>query len=295
MKIGGTHRSSYHNHGPMGPFVGNGDMICYGKRYKDLQHLGDNPDRLRNHFLKTGSLEGRDPYCAHQDSTPAMKDPVHVRIVMRTYHMQLLNVVGSLSSIVVAAEGRESWLNVSIVVLNTGDGEEYHDRLLGMVEQVASTLRGASSRKIEIETRPWVQDIDQTYGYMASDLELERIKSSTEQRPDYLLFCNGDTYYAEETFDSVRFYLEARVGMVGMNWVPTMRHVGSEGTRSSVKQCRFAHGGVDLNGVFLNLEAIVHVDASFSSVHTPCARKSVEAAKRGCQSSDPRPYFVADW
>ena len=38
----------------------------------------------------------------------------------------------------------------------------------------------------------------------------------TFNRPDYVIFCNGDTYYAEEMFDSARYYLESGIGMVGM-------------------------------------------------------------------------------
>eukprot|EP00518_Triparma_eleuthera_P021096 CAMPEP_0197565888 /NCGR_PEP_ID=MMETSP1320-20131121/32954_1 /TAXON_ID=91990 /ORGANISM="Bolidomonas sp., Strain RCC2347" /LENGTH=216 /DNA_ID=CAMNT_0043127915 /DNA_START=137 /DNA_END=783 /DNA_ORIENTATION=- len=215
---------------------------------------------------------------------------------MRTYDKQLLNIIGSLSSIVAAAEDRADWLDLSIVVLNTGEESETHDELAVLVKQVTATLHGASNRRIKIELRPWVLDLDRTYGYKASDLELQVTKEAHAQhRPDYVLFCNGDTYYAEETFDSARYYLEAGIDMVGMNWLPTHRHADYEIHGGATKRCSFIHGGVDLNGVFLSLEAIQRADASFSALHTPCAKPGDSMTKAGCRAVDTRPYFAADW
>ena len=271
------------------------DIKCYGHRYKDLANMQDDEIKLQKHFGEVGFSEGRDPYCPSKESVFVGRRRVHLKVVMRTYHKQMLNIIGSLSSIIVAAENREDWLNVSIVVLNTGNDKASHDELAALVKQVTATLHGASSRRISIEIRPWIFDADQTYGYMASDLELDIIKKESVHRPDYVLFCNGDTYYAEETFDSARFYLEVGVDMIGMNWLPTSRHIGSESQRRTIKQCSFSHGSVDLNGVFLNVEAIIHADASFSSLHSPCAQAEDSIAMAGCRAIDTRPYFVADW
>ena len=79
-----------------------------------------------------------------------------------------------------------------------------------------------------------------------------------------------------------------------MNWLPTTRHIGSESLRRAIKQCSFTHCGVDLNGVFLNVEAIIHADTSFSSLHTPCAQAGDSIAKAGCRAIDIRLYFVAN-
>ena len=45
---------------------------------------------------------------------------VKVTVVMRTYDRQMVEIVGSLSSLCAAAQGREGWLKLSVVVLNTG-------------------------------------------------------------------------------------------------------------------------------------------------------------------------------
>ena len=142
--------------------------------------------------------------------------------------------------------------------------------------------------------------------------------SSDFIRPDYVLFCNGDTYYAEDTFDSARYYLESGVGMVGMNFLPTGRHIATEKVRAreacqivqtwhvtaiytsfpsssqfrrTTRQCNFLHGGVDLNGVFININSIMRVNASFAALHTPCEVRY----ERRCTAQDLRPYFCADW
>ena len=105
----------------------------------------------------------------------------------------MLNIIGSLSSIIVAAEDRADWLDVSIVVLTTGKDKDTHDELAALVKQATVTLHGASNRRISVEIRPWISDVDQTYGYMASDLELDIVKKESVHRPDYVLFFNGDT------------------------------------------------------------------------------------------------------
>lgn len=70
--------------------------------------------------------------------------------------------------------------------------------------------------------RPTLNEGTHTYGYVSSDSELARVYTLTH-RPDYILFVNGDTFYANEMFEKAKPLLLFGMDLVGMNWQPTVR------------------------------------------------------------------------
>lgn len=230
----------------------------------------------------------------------AARRPVHLHIVFRTYEKQAVQLGASVFSILAAAEGL-NWLQLSIAVLSTGSSE----RGAALVTQAVSLLRQSllhwpNAPRARIELVPWSPDASKHWGYTASDAELERVLNNSTL-PDYLLFCNGDTLYANEVFHEARFEMWGATDVIGMNWMPTVRHMGESlshiSEQSPQKFCSFRHGGVDLNGLLFRTEVLRRTGAAFHKLHTPCAGllPGGRGMPNGCGAIDPRPYWVADW
>lgn len=276
------------------------ELLCYGERYSyELSDFVDNVKKLRDHFLHVGIYEGRNPSCS-QEAQKALASQrlqtTHVHIVIRTYDKQVVNIVSCLGSMFAAAQGRFHWLRLSISILNTGNSGSTHYLLVETVEGAANILNKYLETKIHVETRPWVREDSSTYGYVASDMELYRLQTLDQnERPDFVIFCNGDTVYTEDFFDSAQWYIEKKIGMIGLNFLPSDRHRGLDLPVTTVKECAFEHGGVDLNGVIINMQALIDSRASFAALHTPCGTVDSLSNGSGCNAVDARPYFVADW
>lgn len=218
--------------------------------------------------------------------------PVHVHFVMRTYDNATINTIANLGSILAAASVVWGRLKLSIAVLDTSQELE-SDNLHIMLLSTVRTLSQAMGQPLDIAIRKYVHEGPESYGYVASDVELSRIKSWNHP-PDYVIFCNGDTYYAQEFFTSTLPFMLQNVHLIGVNWVPTMRHVPAQ-EEYATKVCRFEHGGVDLNGVLINVKALISANASFAERKTPCKSMDAEFRRMGCKAIDIRPYFAADW
>jgi len=218
---------------------------------------------------------------------------VRVHFVLRTYDKRVVSTVGCLGSIFAAAEGEE-WLSVSIAILDTSSSDDKREVTKRALSNAVLALQLASTRNVVAELRPWIKEGAETYGYVSSDAELSRVKS-TKARPDYIIFCNGDTFYAKDFFFTARQQLQERTGMIGVNWIPTTRHQSPQDDIAAIKTCAFEHGGVDLNGVLISVQELIQFNASFKKRHTPCAQHDAAAIDRGCRAIDARPYFVADW
>ena len=115
------------------------------------------------------------------------------------------------------------------------------------------------------------------------------------ERPDYVIICNGETIYTEDIFDGAQWYIKMKMGMIGMNFLTSDRHKGLDLPVTAVKECAYKHGGVDLNGVIMSIQALIDSRASVAALHTPCGTIESLTDGRGCNAVDPRPYFVADW
>ena len=70
-----------------------------------------------------------------------------------------------------------------------------------------------------------------------------------KQPPDYIMFCNGGSLYAQEVFSEARQWLLQRTSIVGMNWFPTAARQNA-GVQPP-KACNFQHASVDLNGLMV--------------------------------------------
>jgi hypothetical protein len=230
----------------------------------------------------------------------AARRPVHLHIVIRTYEKQVVQLGASVFSILAAAEGL-NWLELSIAVLSTGSSEKG----AALVTQTVSLIQQSvpqwpNAPRAQIELVPWSPDASLHWGYTASDVELARVLSN-DTLPDYVLFCNGDTLYANEIFHEARFEMWGATDVIGMNWMPTVRHMGESlrhiGEQSPQKFCRFQHGGVDLNGLLFRTEVLRRTGAAFHKMHTPCAAllPGGRGMPNGCVAIDTRPYWVADW
>ena len=229
-------------------------------------------------------FESRD---AHLDSTH-----IHVHFVMRTYDKATIGTIANLGSIFAAASALEGRLKLSIAVLDTSQDFEsgtLHELLFSMIH----ALSLAMGQTLDVSLRKYVREGSESYGYVATDAELSRIKS-WDHPPDYVIFCNGDTYYARDFFSSTFPHMRQNIHLIGVNWVPTMRHIPAH-EEFATKICKFEHGGVDLNGVLMNVKALINVNASFAKRKTPCKTMDVESRRIGCKAVDIRPYFAADW
>jgi len=211
---------------------------------------------------------------------------------MRTYDKATVSTIANLGSILAAASAVRDRLKLSIAVLDTSqeiESDNLHTMLLSMVRSLSQAI----GQPLDVAIRKYVHEGPESYGYVATDVELSRIKSWSHP-PDYVVFCNGDTYYAQEFFTSTFPFMLQNVHLIGVNWVPTMRHVPAQ-EEYATKFCKFVHGGVDLNGVLINVKALIHVNASFAKRKTPCKSMDAESRRIGCKAVDTRPYFVADW
>jgi hypothetical protein len=185
-----------------------------------------------------------------------------------------------------------------VAVVNTGNDRKKNERLAKAMRMAARALAVAADIEVNVDIRPWVLESADTFGYKSSDIELKRVVGLNKTgRPDYVLFCNGDTYYSENVFLAVRPKMEEEVSLIGVNWVQSPRHNGStdNSTAKFAKTCVFEHGGVDLNGVFLRVEDLRTSGATFATRHTPCPVYDEIHIQRGCRANDTRPFFVADW
>ena len=129
---------------------------------------------------------------------------------LRTYTAQNVQIIGCLGSLYAAAQYAGPWLNLSVAVLNTGqDGESGQDNIAKMLNSFRETLgigHGTLPRWVQQHSslpvlRPHVEEPKDTYGYLASDREIARHMTSLKEgraTPNYILFCNGDTFYAQE-------------------------------------------------------------------------------------------------
>jgi hypothetical protein len=219
---------------------------------------------------------------------PPPKTKTWVHVAVRTYIAQNVQVIGTIGSIYGAAEYAGSWLRLTVAVLNTGqDGDTGHSAINATISSLAATLAAAHTRtRGTIMLQPALHEAVGTYGYMSSDAELSRIMQMSDP-PDYILFANGDTLYAQEMFQEAKSQLLRGVGIVGMDWQPTIRHKKS----GVIKQCNFVQGGVDLNGMLFRVDTLHAAKASFGALPTPCPEKGA----RRCRAADGRPYWVADW
>ena len=219
---------------------------------------------------------------------PPPKSKIWVHVAVRTYTAQNIQVIGTIGSIYGAARHAGSWLILTAAVLNTGqDGDTGHSAINVTISSLATTLAAAHARTSgTITLRPTLHEAMDTYGYVSSDAELSRVMKMSD-RPDYILFANGDTLYAQEIFQEAKLQLFGGAGIIGMDWQPTVRHKKS----GEIKQCNFVHGGVDLNGMLFRVDTLRAAKASFGAMPTPCPQKG----PRRCKAADGRPYWVADW
>lgn len=241
-------------------------------------------DRVETHNGVGNHVKTHD---AHLDFTP-----VHVHVVVRTYDKATISTIANLGSILAAASVVGESLKLSIAILDTSQGcksNTLHEMLLSIIHALSIT----TGRTLDIAIREYVHEGSESYGYVASDLELSRIKSWNHP-PDYVIFCNGDTYYAQEFFLLTLPSMRQKIHLIGVDWVPTMRHLPAQ-KKFATKLCKFEHGGVDLNGVLINVKALISVNASFDERKTPCKSLNSESRRIGCKAIDTRPYFVADW
>ena len=244
---------------------------------------------------------------AHEQKRVVVQKPVsleytertqtlHVHVVLRTYHKSLTSTLGTLSSLVASAED-EDWLKLSIAILDTGTFEEVHK--FPLEEPLSAMIRAlhlSASKAVDVRVPKPIFESTSTYGYLSADAELARVLSSRSP-PDYLVFCNGDTYYARDFFATVRQELHHHISVVGVSWLPSATHQNLDPSLQRdryLKKCLFKHGNIDLNGVLLHVQALIQADASFSNKPTPCDTKS-RMHTNGCSCVDERPYFVADW
>jgi len=217
---------------------------------------------------------------------------LHVHCVMRTYGKSAISTVASLGSIIAAAHVERHSIKLSIAVLDTSQTTESVN-LHTLISSTVHAISQSMGQTLDVKIRKYVPEAADSYGYVATDAELSRIKSWNNP-PDYVIFCNGDTYYAQEFFSSTIPFMMQNIHLIGVNWVPTMRHVPAQ-EQYATKTCKFEHGGVDLNGVLVSVKAMISVDASFAKRKTPCKNLDAESRRLGCKAVDTRPYFVADW
>ncbi len=218
--------------------------------------------------------------------------PLHVHFVMRTYDKATISATANFGSILAAASVARGRLELSIAILDTSQDLE-SDNLHTMLMSTIHTLSKAMGQSLDVAIRTYVHEGPESFGYVATDIELSRIKS-LHHPPDYVIFCNGDTYYAQEFFASTLPFMLQNVDLIGVNWVPTMRHVPAQEDYAT-KVCKFEHGGVDLNGVLINVKALIRANASFAARKTPCKNMDAEFMGKGCRAVEIRPYFAADW
>ena len=239
---------------------------------------------------------------------PASPPHIWVHVALRTYTAQNLQVIGTIGSLYGAAQHAGSWLTLTVAVLNTGqDGKLGHAAINATIAALQATLAAANAHTLgSLSLRPSVHESVETYGYVSSDVELSRVMRMSV-RPDYILFANGDTLYAQEIFSEAKPHMMRGVGIIGMNWQPTTRHLSSGET----KYCAFEQSLVDLNGLLFRVHSIRAAKASFAAMHTPCPSELAsppskprsggfmsmppEARPRRCRNADDRPYWVADW
>lgn len=224
---------------------------------------------------------------------------VWVHVAVRTYTAQNVQIIGCLGSLYAAAQYAGPWLNLSVAVLNTGqDGESGQDNIAKMLNSFRETLgigHGTLPRWVQQHSslpvlRPHVEEPKDTYGYLASDREIARHMTSLKEgraTPNYILFCNGDTFYAQELFVAARELMVQATGLIGLDWQPTVRHVPD----GSIRRCKFRGGGVDLNGLLLHTHTLRNADASFGRLPIPCSEKG----KRRCSRTNNHPYWMSDW
>ncbi|KAJ1453916.1 hypothetical protein M885DRAFT_522745 [Pelagophyceae sp. CCMP2097] len=233
-------------------------------------------------------------------ATAGPEYPIKVHVVVRTYSGQATLLVGCLASLYAAAQ-QAPGVQISVAVLDTGDSG--HDVVAAVVNAAAAALQVGWSGSLlpSLILRPLMEESKETYGYLASDAEIDLVLGRghagsrvgafqrAEARPHYVLLCNGDTLYALELFSASIAAMTKKYGIIALPWVPTERHRGPH----FVKKCEFIHGGVDLNGLFFSTDALSLAGAAFRNLPTPCAGGALSVA--GCRATDARPYWVADW
>ena len=246
-----------------------------------------NYGKLLQHKLNATKAKGEQPRS------------VWVHVAVRTYTAQNMHILGCLGSLYAAAQYAGPWLNLSVAVLNTGqDGASGQANIAKMLESFRATLRiGQGTLPPWVQQlgslpvlRPQIAEPPDTYGYVASDNEIARhMKFVNEGRvtPNYILFCNGDTFYAQEVFLAARELMMQATGLIGMDWQPTVRHAPD----GNIKRCKFRAGGLDLNGLLLHTHTLRNANASFGQLPIPCSEKG----KRGCAKPNLRPYWMSDW
>jgi hypothetical protein len=231
-------------------------------------------------------------------------EQLHMHVILRTYSGQATTLAGTLSSIFAAAS-KAPWLRVSLAILDTGDQD--HQLVAMTVRRIVKTLTSVWSKAAgeapRVHLRRPLEEGASTYGYVASDRELDRVLGRSASRateyakhsPDYVLFCNGDTFYGSELFEAARSFMQGGHGLIGMPWVPHPGHADGEAVMKKYKRCEFVHGGIDLNSVFISVAALERSQASFAKLPTPCAGPTLAESTPGCRGIDARPYWVADY
>ena len=184
-------------------------------------------------------------------SEPSSRHDMWVHVALRTHAAQSVQVIGTVGSLFGAAQHAGSWLKLTLAVLNTGQGgEQGHAQMTAVIDELqklVDPLKGVRKHPALV-LRPNLNEGIETYGYMSSDAELGRVVRM-KQPPDYIMFCNGGSLYAQEVFSEARQWLLQRTSIVGINWFPTAPRQNA-GVQPP-KACNFQHASVDLNGLMV--------------------------------------------
>ena len=206
-------------------------------------------------------------------------------VVVRTYARQITQL--SIALISIFSSTHDTNFTTTAFVQNTGAKNTNHD--LNVSIHLVRQLLDAQNIDHSIVLREFKLFRKNTWGYAHSDKELDIMSS---EPPDYVLFCNGDTYYNSDAFQFLSPLVEQKIDVIGMNWIPSSRHVGKD--LQYFKKCEFVHGGVDLNGLLIRYDIIAKSGARFYKQKTPCSEGNAFISNK-CRAFDNREYWVADW